>query len=70
MAERTGAPQVVSESREILLTPSPAQFEQLAADLKLLREAGAESNTQAIVDAVRDRAAKVRLRPVDDRKAA
>ena len=56
--------------REVLLTLSPAQFETFARDLKLLREHGAESNTVAIIDAVRERAARLRLRPVDDRKAA
>jgi hypothetical protein len=61
---------VTDRELEILITPSRAQFEQLATDLKLLREAGAGSNTEAIVDAVRERAAKVRLRPVDDERAA
>ena len=42
---------------EIVMTPTPAQYEQLVHDLGVLREAGAESNTQAIVDAVRAAAA-------------
>jgi hypothetical protein len=56
--------------REILLTVSPSQFEAFARDLQVLRDRGAESNTQAIIEAVRDRAAKVRVRPVDESEAA
>ena len=57
------------ELREILITVSPGQFETLARDLKLLREHGAESNTRAIMDAVRERAARVRLVAAHKRKA-
>ena len=56
--------------REILITVSPGQFETFANDLRLLREHGAESNTRAIIDAVRERAARIKLGAVDDRKAA
>ena len=57
------------ELREILITVSPIQFETFARDLKLLRAHGAESNTRAIIDAVRERAARVRVVAVDERKA-
>jgi hypothetical protein len=55
------------ELREVLITLSPRQFESLALDLKLLREHGAESNTRAIVDAVHEQAARIRVGEVDDR---
>jgi hypothetical protein len=55
--------------REILITVSPAQFEALAGDLRLLRAHGAASNTQAIIDAVRERAARVKVGAVAERKA-
>lgn len=42
---------------EVLVTPTPAQFAQLSRDLATLRRQGAESNTQAILDAVRTAAA-------------
>jgi hypothetical protein len=58
------------EPREILITVSPTQFEALAQDLRCLREHGAESNTEAIIEAVRDRAARVRVRAVDEKEAA
>jgi hypothetical protein len=58
------------ELREILITVSPSQFEGFARDLQVLRRRGAESNTQAIIEAVRDRAAKARVRAVDEREAA
>ena len=38
---------------EVLITPSSAQYHQLVGDLELLREAGAASNTAAILSAVR-----------------
>jgi hypothetical protein len=47
--------------REILITVSPSQFETLARDLRRLREHGAASNTQAIIDAVREYAARISL---------
>jgi hypothetical protein len=65
MALRAG-----EELREILITVSPGQFETFARDLKLLREHGAESNTRAIIDAVRERAAQIKVRKVDERRAA
>jgi hypothetical protein len=55
---------------EILLTLSSGEFESFARDLKLLRERCAESNTQAIIEAVRQRAAGVRVAPIDERKVA
>jgi hypothetical protein len=58
------------ELREILITVSPSQFETFARDLEMLREHGAESNTRGIIDAVRERAARVKVRAVDQRKAA
>jgi hypothetical protein len=56
--------------QEVLLTLSAAQFERFAQDLKLLREHGASSNTEAIINAVRDSACRVIVRPVDEGKAA
>jgi hypothetical protein len=38
---------------EIVITPSEAQYRQLCRDLEVLRRDGAESNTAAILDAVR-----------------
>lgn len=67
-AERAGG--VCDDLREVLLTLSAAEFEGFARDLKLLREHCAESNTQAIVDAVHERAVGVRVLAVDDRRAA
>jgi hypothetical protein len=55
---------------EVLLTLSSAQFERFVRDLTRLREHGAGSNTEAIVDAVRDRARRVRVRSVHEGKAA
>ena len=49
----------------IEITPSPAQYEQLCDDLKVLRRAGATSNTAAILDAVHVAAAAGRV----DRKS-
>ena len=42
----------MSREVELVLTPSPSQYEQLVRDLATLREAGAESSTAAIVRAV------------------
>jgi hypothetical protein len=39
---------------EIVITPSPPAYKQLIDDLKKLRDAGAQSNTEAIVDAVHE----------------
>jgi hypothetical protein len=58
------------ELREILITVSPTQFERFARDLSILRAHGAESNTRAIIDAVRERADRVILGAVDKRSAA
>jgi hypothetical protein len=62
------AVRVGDDLREVLLTLSPTQFERLARDLKQLRDAGAASNTSAIVDAV-NRSADM-VRSVDQRRAA
>jgi hypothetical protein len=62
-SERSG--RVTDDLREVLLTLSPVEFEGFARDLKLLREHCAESNTQVIVAAVRERAATVRVIAVD-----
>jgi hypothetical protein len=48
---------------EVVMTPSAQQYRQLAADLEVLRSAGAETNTQAILDAVREQANRVRSSP-------
>jgi hypothetical protein len=56
--------------REILITVSPGQFERLTRDLRCLREHGAESNTQAIVDAVREYAARTTLGGSDELRSA
>jgi hypothetical protein len=56
--------------REVLLTLPLAEFERFARDLKLLREHGANSNTEAIVEAVHERATEVIVRSVDEGKAA
>lgn len=61
---------VRDDLREVLLTLSSREFESFVRDLKLLREHCAESNTQAIVEAVRQRAAAVRVPPVNERKVA
>jgi len=45
---------------EIVITPSEEQYRQLVADLEVLRAAGAESNTAALVAAVRAEADKLR----------
>ena len=50
---------------ELIITPSPSQYEQLVRDLDALRAAGADSNTSAIVGAVRREADSLRL--VDSR---
>jgi hypothetical protein len=61
---------VSDDLREILLTLSLGEFERFARDLKLLREHCAESNTQAILQAVRDRATRVRVAVAENRRAA
>jgi hypothetical protein len=50
----TRLPSVARPRLEI--SPDVAQYEQLCNDLKLLRRLGAISNTDAIVDAVHERA--------------
>lgn len=42
----------MAEFVEVEITPTPAQYRQLAKDLATLRARGADSNTQAILDAV------------------
>ena len=41
------------------IAPDARQYEQLCDDLKLLRRRGAISNTDAIIDAVHERAARM-----------
>jgi hypothetical protein len=65
-AEPIGDPTV----REILITVSPRQVDALARDLRLLREHGAESNTQAIIEAVHEYAARANVGVVHRRNAA
>ena len=45
----------------IEITPSVAEYEQLCRDLKILRRSGANSNTVAILDAVRAAASSDRI---------
>jgi site-specific DNA recombinase len=47
----------------IEITPSPTQYRQLCHDLKKLRRAGAESNTDAILEAVRAAAGGGKFEP-------
>jgi predicted transcriptional regulator len=67
---RSGARAGCDDLREVLLTLSAREFDSFARDLKLLREHCAESNTQAIVKAVRQRAEGVRVLVVEERKVA
>lgn len=46
-----------SSGPRIEITPSPSEYRQLVSHLRTLREAGAESNTAAILAAVKDAAA-------------
>jgi hypothetical protein len=55
---------------EIIITPSVPQYEQLVDDLEALRALGAESNTQAILEAVHTAVAASRTLPTQERKAA
>jgi hypothetical protein len=58
------AARIPSPSRPCLeITPDTDQYEQLVGDLKLLRRLGAASNTDAIVEAVHQHAARKRGRP-------
>jgi hypothetical protein len=61
---------VGDDLREVLLTLTAAEFERFASDLRLLRHHRAESNTQAIIEAVRESAAKVKVPAVYERDAA
>jgi hypothetical protein len=61
---------VGDDLREVLLTLTTAEFERFASDLRLLRHHHAESNTQAIIEAVRESAAKVKVPAVYERYAA
>jgi hypothetical protein len=45
---------------EVAITPSGEQYRRLVHDLDVLRAAGAESNTAAIIDAVHQAANKAR----------
>ena len=69
-AQAPSSPADSDELREILMTVSASQFEAFARDLRVLRDRGAESNTQAIIDAVRERAERVRVSRVDAKAAA
>jgi hypothetical protein len=60
----------MTDLHEIILTLTTKQFEAFASDLELLRDSGAGSNTQAVIEAVRDHAARTRVLAVTDRKAA
>lgn len=51
---------------EILITPSPAEYERLIRDLETLRESGASSNTAAIIEAVSEKASSVRRERVKE----
>jgi hypothetical protein len=55
---------------EIIITPSVPQYEQLVDDLEALRALGAESNTQAILEAVHTAVVASRTLPAQERKAA
>jgi hypothetical protein len=46
----------VSDRIEIVITPSPEQYRQLCSDLKTLHRRGADSNTAAVLEAVRSAA--------------
>jgi hypothetical protein len=46
----------------IEITPTADQYRQLCQDLKKLRRSGAESNTDAILEAVHSAAANGRIR--------
>jgi hypothetical protein len=45
---------------EIVITPTEAQYRKLVADLEKLRAAGAETNTAMILEAVSEKANRVR----------
>lgn len=47
-----GGPEKANREVEITITPSPDQYRQLCQDLEIMRDAGATSNTAAIIDAV------------------
>lgn len=47
----------------VMHVPSARQYEQLVEDCEVLRSAGADSNTQAILEAVRAAADRVRATP-------
>ena len=66
-----GGPAPASDGlREVLLTLSEREFETFARDLKLLRDRCAQSNTQAILAAVHERAASVNVAEAEHRSAA
>jgi hypothetical protein len=53
----TSTRQPVSDGPSIEITPNPEQYTQLCRDLAALRRAGAVSNTDAVLAAVRVAAA-------------
>lgn len=55
---------------EVIITPTTAQYQQLVADLRLLKQAGGESNTGIIIDAVSEKAERVRASGNHLRRAA
>jgi hypothetical protein len=53
---------IATRAPEILLTLSPGQYEQLRRDVEALRKAlRADSNTQAILEAIHRQAEEVRV---------
>jgi RecA/RadA recombinase len=51
---------MTSRDVEIVITPTEAQYRELSQHLETLRKAGAQSNTAAILAAVRESAGRVR----------
>jgi hypothetical protein len=45
---------------EVVITPNEAQYRELCEYLAVLRKAGAQTNTAAILEAVRESAGRVR----------
>ena len=50
------------------ITPTHSQYKQLCDDLRELRRLGAETNTAAIINAVRDAATSHRIGPHTDKR--
>jgi hypothetical protein len=57
---RDGSGAMSGRQSEIVITPAPTEYRQLVADLETLRNAGAASNTAAIVETIHREAARVR----------